>query len=295
MPESAGTTERARPGRWTPIPALNRLLALARPTKRPSVFVVSFPRSGSTWVGAVLGKARNALYLREPMTQGDAERDFKPVFELDRGNPPKSWASAAGAAFTGAPVFHDGIARFPSQWKLGERRRRRIVVKEVNPFAIRWVWERWKPRIVFLVRHPVAVTASFVKRGWGGSFDTPAAWRDHAALQARAQRAALDVFQYQSNVERRIVVYEELCADPLGEFKKLCEFTDLAFDAELEAYIREHDAEKEGERDRPFSIYRDSKAMIASWKSAAKPEEIAAAREGYASVSLPFYRTDADW
>ncbi len=295
MQETDDAAPRGTPGRWTPIGALNRLLALARPTKKPPVYVVSFPRSGSTWVGAVLGRAKNALYLREPMTQGVADREFKPVFELENGAVPGKWASAANAAFAGAPVFHDGIARFPSQWKFGERKKKKLVIKEVNPFAVHWVWARYKPRIVFLVRHPVAVTASFKKRGWGGSFDTPDAWREHAALQARSQRAALDVFQFQSNVERRIVIYEELCADPLAEFKKLCEFTDLVFDAELESFVREHDAEKDGERDRPFSIFRDSKSMIASWRTEASPEEIAASREGYLGVKLPFYRADSDW
>ena len=54
------------PVRWGRFPGLTGMLARALSPAEPPVLVVSLPRSGSSWVGEVLGAAPDAMYLREP-------------------------------------------------------------------------------------------------------------------------------------------------------------------------------------------------------------------------------------
>ena len=54
--------------RWGPV---SSFLARKFKTAAPPILVFSLPRSGSSWVGEILGSASNALYLREPMTQSN--------------------------------------------------------------------------------------------------------------------------------------------------------------------------------------------------------------------------------
>ena len=57
------------PIRWSRFGAASLLLAKTVKSRRPATLILSLPRSGSSWVGEILGSAANALYLREPITQ----------------------------------------------------------------------------------------------------------------------------------------------------------------------------------------------------------------------------------
>lgn len=276
----------ARWGRWSA--ALSRI----RPTSGPPVLVLSLPRSGSSWVGETLGFAPDALYLREPMSQGDPLfRRLGTVFAMDdRPDLVARHQVLADRAFAGCPAFPADIVRFPERWSWRDRPGRRVVVKEVNPLAGPWYAARYRPRLVFLVRHPVAVALSWARKGWLD--ERPESWAAQGRLQAETLgRAMAGLEGYRDAM--RVVTYESLCTDPMAAFPDLYRFAGLSWNESVAAYVQGHTQQRHAGD--VFGTSRPSRLMLAAWRNQATPEQVSAVRAGFRSVSLPWYRDDADW
>ena len=156
---------------WANWGILSAFLAKRIKPKKPPVLILSMPRSGSSWVGEIMGLSPDSLYLREPITQTylKTTHDGAPsFFEFDMAGLPEGYESSAKNVFSGLPLFDRRITIFPKQWALSKRSRKRIVVKEVNPFMLPWLTQNFRPRIIYLVRHPVATASSFKRIGWTG-------------------------------------------------------------------------------------------------------------------------------
>jgi hypothetical protein len=284
------------PGWWAAFSPSNVPSATLPRTHCSTVLVLAFPRSGSSWVGEILGSATNALYLREPITQTylrhcqKTRQQRQAVFHVDDLHIPEVYWQAAVLAFAGVPAFTPDIVTVPEQWRLLSLQRRRLVIKEVNPMAAEWLLRRYRPRVVYLLRHPAAVAASFVKLGW---VERPID-REFGEWLAAAYRSALDFLSiYRKQV---IVPYEELCANPVTLFRELFTFAGLSWDAQVESRIREHSFGLEpGDQSDPFGTTRDSRRMIRSWVGQLDQDEIADLRAGYLSSGLTWYSSPDDW
>jgi hypothetical protein len=266
------------PVAWARTGWVGRLLAAAVRTAGPAVLVVSMPRSGSSWVGDMLGQAPDALYLREPVTQGDIAHPRKgTVFDPEAPDVRDSYRRLADRAFLGWPDFAPEIVRDPAQWALRDRPGKRLVIKEVNPRAVAWYLDRYRPRLILLVRHPAAVTLSLVRLGWIPL--GPTTWADHGECQGVHLRAAWDALQ--AYPHHTVVSYEQLCADPLGEFRRLSEFAGLTWTAAV--------------RDQVGHYSTDNAHRIDAWRGAVSPDEAIALRARYRAYDLPWYRDDSEW
>jgi hypothetical protein len=263
---------------WARLGTLSKWIAQKLAPGGPPVLVLSLPRSGSSWVGRTLGRAVDALYLREPVTQSDKSFYYMgTVFPPDTPEVEPRYAELADKAFMGWPDFGRHIVRFPLQWALVWRRPRRVVVKEVNPLACDWYLRRYQPRLVYLVRHPAGVALSWHKKHWLSA--EPDAWRANGEEQGAGLKAALEAIEeYPSHM---VVVYRELCADPMNVFEKIFSFTGLTWNDEVQEFIRRNTGQ--------------SAAMIGAWRPKVPPDALAALREGYEEFDLPWYRSDEDW
>lgn len=253
--------------------------ARRRPPLSPPVLVLSIPRSGSSWVGETLGRASTALYLREPLTQSrtpeEALRDS--VFPVsDALPPPASYRTAAEDAFAGLPRFPRSVVVTPRRWGLRRRPRGRVVVKEVNPFACGWLVAEFRPRVILLVRHPLAIAHSYLGLGWIGA--DPTSWLALGRHMSDALAHALSTLDAAG--EYQIAVYETLCADPVGEFAALFEFSGLPWTETL--------ADQASQAAAPGR-------SLERLRSATLPEALEQLRAGYSSRRLPWYQSDAEW
>jgi hypothetical protein len=141
-----------------------------------------------------------------------------------------------------------------------------VVVKSVFvPLALRWVCERWSPRLVLVLRGPLNTVSSWHRLGW----DPPLAghpvlgWPevDRAALAAllpgrevppapppgdRVRRLAWELcvlvavlLDAAAGYDAAVVVrHEELCTDPERRFRELYDRLGLGWTERAAAYLR---------------------------------------------------------
>ncbi|MCG2769117.1 MAG: sulfotransferase [Anaerolineae bacterium] len=275
---AAGEKRHGSPILWARWGSISKLIAQRLRPQQPPTLVLSLPRSGSSWVGETLGRADNALYLREPVTQSDQSFYYKgTVFSPDEPDVAASYQMLADRAFSGCPDFAKDVVQFPLQWALWWRRPRRLVIKEVNPLACEWYLQRYQPRIVFLVRHPAGVALSCHVKGWVST--EPAAWANNGIFQAEALRFALDALaEYPAH---EFVVYKEVCADPLAEFERMFAFADLIWNDRIQGFIGQDTS--------------DSKKMIDAWRGKLPPGALEALGSSYRQFDLPWYQKDEEW
>lgn len=284
---------RARhPVPWAQVRPLAERIA-SRRLAGPPVLVLSMPRSGSSWVGATLGSAPDAAYLREPVTHVWSRSLVQPaVYEIDPDRPHHRYAAIASTAFAGLPDFPREVVADAAQWRAAQRRRR-LVIKEVNPLALRWMMTAYRPVVLYLVRHPAAVAYSHVSQGWkvdgydelfiGRRRDSgelrqsevgDGVWARLGALQALALN---DAYAAMPEAERlgidlHVIRYEDLCSDPVTAFRSLFDLAGVRWSDAVASSLRAQPAD--------------------AWRTSLDPADLAEVRRGYELFDPPLYRDD---
>jgi hypothetical protein len=304
---------------WANFGSLSRWVARFRPLLSPPVLIISTARSGSNWVGTTLGLARDAAYLREPISKSYLAKHPGSVTELEVSpdRMPEGYALYAADAFEAVPVFTKGVVIRPWQWRLSDRSGRRLVIKEVNPLALPWLADTYRPRIIYLVRHPAGVASSFLRLGWINPRNWPrrafqnrfspeslaraapdyeqfchSPWIENGALQGTVMKLTLDYLSHYQ--DHQVVRYEDLCHDPVAVFRRLYEFAGLEWHKSVEAEVIAQSHVHEQDRFATYDTYRNSRAMPGAWKSELSDQALAELREGFLSRGLPYYRAD-EW
>ncbi len=297
---------------------VSAILAKTFKMSGPPILVLSLPRSGSSWAGEILGSAPNSLYLREPMTQSNLASDKSQPAEIyiDPIEPLQDYQQFADMTFYGIPKFQRDIVIKPKQWSLFERKTRRLVIKEVNPLACDWLLQRYRPLVIFLVRHPAAVALSYLKLGWvniniknmffsnqrliNGSLKqwkthleaiSSDFWERQGAMQGAVLRFAFDKLRIYQDC--RIIRYEDLCSEPMKVFQGLFDFTCLSWNEEIKQLIVKRSAG--GDQNQPYSTSRNSGSMINSWREKLSNKELNRLKDSYCVFDLPWYRSSCDW
>lgn len=221
--------------------------------QRRRVLVAGIPRSGTTWVGRVLGQADGACYVHEPdnhLVRPEAwwaKRRLGAFPRLLPGQPAPDYERLFRVAFAGG-----ARPSLLSTWaRAGD-----VVVKSI--FCARsldWLAERFEPAVVVVERHPFAVIGSWAVLGWNGFLDAdPAAvaecraafgvepprngasWVDRAAWHFGFLSSLLGRTR-DLHPEWQVVSHETLCAGPEVEFEDLCARLGLRFGAGARRFL----------------------------------------------------------
>lgn len=183
------------------------------------ILVAGLPRSGTTWIGRVLGRTEGTAYVHEPdnhVVRPEAwlaKRGHGPYPALEPGDGADEYERLWARAFAGGPVaplldaaarlVHRGVARGGREWPgrdpgapgrvrlagaLAERATgrpgaRRTVVKSVFcARSVEWLDDRFHPQVVVVIRHPFGIIGSWHDLGWRTFLDEdPAAVGECAA------------------------------------------------------------------------------------------------------------------
>jgi len=300
---------------WASLPLVINTLGKFNTPKKPTIVLMAMPRSGSSWIGDILGSSKESLFLKEPLTQ-----TYIPIigngpsfFQFEKCKEKKIYEQSAHDAFKGIPRFHRSIVPYPNQWSYFRRGEKRIVIKEVNPLFLNWIIERYHPRIVYLLRHPVPVANSFFVRGWTGEqfrnrfcknkltrlkkrFSIPINadfWEQSGALQAIIQNLTMEILQ---SVKDKIVIhYEDVCGAPYKMFKEIFNFCDMKYTDEIQKKIEDSTISKSTYIPGRYDTKRNSMTMPKIWRAELKKEVIDSVRKGYLTNQPIFYKGDENW
>lgn len=237
-----------------------------------SILLTSLPRSGSSWVGWVLGRADGVEYEREPITQGLLAAGVDP-FSLE------SLASSAYSSLVEELSVRDS----------------RLVVKEVSPLLAASIGGALDAQVVLLERHPVAVCRSHVQLGW--------VWEPNVVVSTRfPESPARDVLAGIEGTDRSFwawhgayqaavavtaramlgdavvtVAYESLVKRPKRGFHELANALGLEWAAGLPKPEGTVSAS-------PFSLVRPGRSASRSWSDGVEAVQIAELRTGWEMI-----------
>jgi hypothetical protein len=153
---------------------------------RGPILVTGSPRSGSTWVGNILGFAPGTGYVHEPFNRAKrpgvvraampmnyvyitAENEDAHVASLADT---LGWRYALGPAVRGLRNPRDAArtARDLAYFETMRRRGARLIMKDpIALFSAAWLSDRFDMPVVVVIRHPAAFVASMLAAGWSGN------------------------------------------------------------------------------------------------------------------------------
>lgn len=278
------------------------------------ILILGHGRSGTTWVGNVLARARRTLYYFEPASPlvsglGGAETWFRYL-------PPGASDPQFERIFD--PVFQ-GLRPQKRGWRRASWHRLmpgyRIVVKDVAALmSVAWLAARYQPHVVILVRHPCATVLSEIKQGVSPNESKALILaqkdliRDHltpylpvlerasapletfAAIWAARYRVVENL--HQVHPDWQFVFYEDLCLDPHQEFRKIFERVGLGWSEAVSAYVEHSSSAEQGGM---YSGMRVSREQVDKWRRQLTTDEIAGVRAAVRPFNLPFYQDPSNW
>ncbi len=170
-----------------------------------------------------------------------------------------------------------------------------------------WIYENLSVKVVVLLRHPCSVIHSIL-RNWPdarlkGPHLQPEFVKDYLGTKKRYLEDAKSVYEVMASriaayycaaltASNRhpswiVISHEQLCSDPIGEFRTLYKKLGLDWDEKVESAITATNRPKES--DHIQHVNRVSFAEIDKWKSLLTKNEIAEVARYYCPFELPYY------
>lgn len=263
----------------------------------PLVYILSFPRGGSSWMGSVLGKADNARYLREPITTEFFyhKKQSASVFSKDRCEDWPLYSKLIKQTITAEFPFIDKVVTYPEQW-INPKQPKVTVVKEVNPLIINELLTLGiKP--IYLVRHPYSVAKSYQALGWDkkNQFLSRLSNQEiNTLIDVQPDLFDHDYFfqigflqgLIESTVRKQkihVVHYEELVQDPMTQFSSIFEQYNLIMGDTAKNYIAQSLSNQESTAPGKFSLFRNKKEQSMISISKTEQSNFEATLKGYLS------------
>jgi hypothetical protein len=295
------------------IKVLNYILSHLQMGKKP-IFIVGHGRSGTTWVGDTFMQAPGVLSYHEPCNPVvNKEGQYSHWFKYVRNSEDDPYFEVClDHAFKGLlNTRKDLIVKYYRRFFPGYR----VVVKGVAPLmSLEWIYKRFNPEILFIIRHPCAVALSErnkktpVENATDEILKKPDLIEDHLKPYINLIEKAKKPFEIYGVLwgvrnrviadlipkypEWRTVYYEDLCIDPSKSFRDLFAHFNLGWTDKVQKYIN-----KSTNKEKPgtFSTYRVTKNQIDKWKKKMTQDEINQVRNFVEPFNLPFYNRESDW
>ena len=281
----------------------NRAVASLFPFKSPPILLLSYPRSGSSWIGKVLSTSASAAYLSEPITKPYLTQRGGKYALVDVNSDASAlsvYRELGDEAFRGIPSTHPHVVDDLHDFSIFRRSRRRVLIKEVNPNAAELYCRRYSPTVLLLLRHPAAVASSFSQCGWLGAPDNQldtgdadaGVWEKFGHAYGSSMKHALAILK--THTDHGVIEYEDVALDPETRFEKLFRLLALEIPNDYEKVIRTYCYSRKAVENE-HQTERMSSDMVYKWRKELSRQEIAWIRKGFILSGLEFYADDADW
>ncbi|WP_057830659.1 sulfotransferase domain-containing protein [Colwellia sp. TT2012] len=235
----------------------------------PPILLLSFPRSGSSWIGSIMGMGEDVRYLREPattnytLTESKKNNKTKDSFKIKRisvfdqescDNWPE-YQQYIDDSLSAKPNFTNAVIAYPKQWQ-SVKQKKALLIKEVNPLAINYYLSK-DIKLIYLVRHPFSVAKSYQALNWrandlfskkfnpetltainnfSSNIQNESIWLQMGYLQGWVEAMVKEQITITNN-SATIIRYEDVCQSPDEQFKALFDFADLNYSSNTIAAI----------------------------------------------------------
>ena len=279
-------------------------------SRKPPIFVVGLPRSGTTWVASILNTAQSVKYFHEPFNCSNVPgaAKFCMRYLTPEHNDPE-FVQRSRDAFAGRTRVESvrgmlsGVYR-PFPWLPG-----RIVVKGVCCcLAVESIFESVSPRTLIVIRHPCAVAASWHRLGYDLDrhirtlLDQPhlldsllkpfgdvlheaeGFWQKMGALWGATYYVLLQ--QCHNQPDWIVVQHEELCRNAPDRFRRLFDALDLAWTASTDSLL---EVSTKTDSAQPYLTHRLSEQEPGKWKNELSDEQAEQVLRFARPFAVPFY------
>lgn len=284
------------------------------------IFVTGNGRSGTSWIGEMLGFAPNVLYYREPchprrngMDPASSEQIWSKIVPEDGQD--IFFERTLSRAFQGH--FWRGCGFSLTDYSNRAVISPRVIVKEVASFAsTEWVYKTWFPEVLVIMRHPGAYAESVRKLHQGPSEltrlellttnpilmgkykDMISAALSHvnsgvdASIVAWAIRTRVYLDAKAHHQDWRLVHYENIARAPVEEMKKIYCALSLSWNEDVKTRIL---ATTTKDTKGSYSTSRKVGSRIDAWRTELPEETRSLARHMLEILDIPYYRSASDW
>ncbi|MFO1514329.1 MAG: sulfotransferase [Verrucomicrobiota bacterium] len=278
--------------------------------KRP-IFLAGMPRTGTTWIASVLAATPGTAYFHEPFNYLHVEESAPFVMRYRRGGDTVPELTAyCRRCFSGRQRHRNVISRQPKWRRWLPFTFGRILIKDVHSLlALDWMDRQFGPRIVIVLRHPLAFADSWFRMTGGKSekaierlLTQPALLEDYLRPFESHLRAMDDFWsrigaywgacyyvalqQQLSHPEWIMVRHEDFLEDTTTRFRELCARLDLPWSDRTEQFLLKSNASDSGELYVPQRILSNEKEK---WRKSLTAEQRAAVARGAAPFEIAAY------
>jgi len=277
------------------------------------VFITGAPRCGSSWAGEILGTCASIRYVYEPFNHRwmPALSGHLPHFTYlgDLAAVPSVVQQTGERAFLGLQSRKQlARAAYRRYWVAATHNASRVVIKDPTASLMsEWIAKQFNAQVLFIMRHPCGFASSLEALDWKLGVNSllcqDALMRDYldgfreVLIRARNDKwltrgaiwgAIHTVFsrQLECHPDWRLLRYEDLCADPLGQFVTLTE----EFGLDLNHRTRQKiEARSFNNSTDSGSTRRNSRLMPDIWRKRMSPGEIDAVMGIVREFGLEYY------
>lgn len=278
-------------------------LVLSPKFTSPSILLLSYPRSGSSWAGKILATSKQLAYLREPVTQPYLKNHGgeRPVFTFEDSHEGAAvYKSLANQTFAGLPSLHKGVVDNNRDFlPFSKTKPKKLLIKEVNPGAARFYCTHYQHYLLLLLRHPAAVALSFYEMGWLNKHaellkdDTLLdEWGRFGKLYGTFMAEAVEVARHYQ--QSKIIKYEDLVKDPRQRFLDIFNCCNVEAPENFDLIINQYCHSKE-DLSSGYQTQRNSKVTSEKWKTKLSEQQLASIQAGFLETNLNYYREPSDW
>jgi hypothetical protein len=281
----------------------------------PKVFLLGHDRSGSTWIGSILGEAERSIYLHEPMNRKTSRMGDWDLYNCHL---------KAGEPETRLEHIYDAAARGygPRLLSLKELRwqalsRPTVIIKETGGMLLgEWFQHRYGGRVAILFRHPAPLILSNLRMGeangrkWFQQLEAQPKIKEIPEIMEGLRdfessdpvelfaagyciRYLVTLRQMEKNPEWLRFHHEDFCMEPEATFRDAFQRLGLTFGENARAALGAS-SRSDGSTGF-FGLRRDSREVVHKWhkKCSAKMEKTI--RRQLERFSFPYYQRDEDW
>lgn len=303
-------------------------------TSNKPILVTGAPRSGTTWVGRIIGHAPFIRYVHEPfnISNRPCYCGIKFDYWFHYLSPENTQYFHSHLKHTIFPAFsRAGLVNSITQASQSKRIRPlvaylqsylfyRVVVKDpIAVFSAKTLADLFDMNILIVIRHPAAVVSSYKRLNWGQSFshflkqselmeDHLAPFRAEIEDFARNNHDIVDqaallwklihsmIIRYRETQPDWVVVrYEDLASDPIDVYRKMFSQLNLPFSGSMPRMIQAYDLDtRPTDTTRPYAIKQHRDQVVSEWKQHLTAAEIKRIRARVEDVSSVFF-IDREW